>query len=104
MKRQARDLQKLREKRIFMEGQANLNKLKEKEQARIDAAQRVNQRSSPLAKFQQRVKKAQGRLDNVSKTVTGTAADNKYKLGQPNISAHSPGWGNISSKKKKYSW
>lgn len=108
-KRQVKRLQKLREKRIALQGQAKLNKFEAEELAKIDRAREVNRQNSPIARFQKRVKGAEARLNNISKTVSGDSSTSKYRFGNGpeygkginwDRKPSGPTWGSMKKKKR----
>lgn len=92
-KRQVKRLQSLREKRINLQSSAKLSALEMKERKKIEEYQGINRENTPLKRFGKRVRAAKGRLEDVGKTVQGTAKDNKYPIGTgPEYGHKHPGW------------
>jgi hypothetical protein len=80
--RQAKKLQRLREKRMQMEGQARMAKLEQEERARIAKAKDIKKSNSGFARFQQGAKAA---------VLNTRQKDNPFELGHP-------GWSDSTAK------
>lgn len=87
-KRMEQKLEALKQRRAYVESKADILRAHKREQAKIDAAEKINKEMSPLGRLQRKLGSVEKRLsnkENVERLATGTSQDNIFSLGKPNL-------------------